>query len=87
MAEQSYRERLEALRDTLAREIEDTHSPGCPCECGVAGDARTLAALSKEYRATLAEIEALPVDDEAVSESAALKTRVQARWGDRRTVA
>lgn len=81
MGEQTYRERLEALRDTLAREIGDTHREGCPCDCGLAGDARTLAALSKEYRATLAEIEALPVDDEAVSESAALKSRVSARWG------
>jgi len=66
--EPTYRERLIALRDHLATAIE-----------GGAEDSRTLAALSKEYRAVLAELESLPAPEET-SQSASLRARVQARW-------
>jgi hypothetical protein len=75
----THRQRLEALRDRLLNEIEGGHEEGCPCTCGGAADQRTLAALSKEYRAVLAELEALPAP-ERVSKSAALRARVESAW-------
>ncbi len=54
---------LEAIRDRIALETDDTlwakHKATCHCECGM-GDGRLLVALAKELRAVIAEIEALP---------------------------
>jgi hypothetical protein len=54
---------LEALRDRLAAELEDTtwekHKAECRCVCGM-GDGRLVAALSKELRSVLAELDAMP---------------------------
>lgn len=54
---------LEAIRDRLAAETEDTlwqrHKEECVCVCGM-GDGRLLVALVKELRAVIAEVEALP---------------------------
>ena len=65
---ESRRERLEALRDSLADLIAD----------GVG--ARDFAALSREYRATLAELDALPAAKEvsAADEIAERRARRQA---------
>ena len=64
----SRRERLEALRDSLADLIAE----------GVG--ARDFAALSREYRATLAELDALPAAKEvsAADEIAERRARRQA---------
>src|SRR4051812_41948930 len=57
------RESLEAIRDRLAAETDDTrwakHKAICECECGM-GDGRVLVALAKELRAVIDAIEALP---------------------------
>ena len=65
---ESRRERLEALRDSLADLIAD----------GVG--ARDFAALSREYRATLAELDALPAAKEvsAADDIAERRARRQA---------
>lgn len=75
MSELTLRERLVELRNRLHAEIENDHDPACTCLCGKAGDPRTLASLSKEYRAVLADIEALPVEG-PVSASEQLRARV-----------
>jgi hypothetical protein len=74
-AEPTLRERLESLRDRLLGEIENDHDAMCGCVCGKSADSRTLAALSKEYRAVLVDIEQLPADEET-SASARLRQRV-----------
>ena len=53
---------LRALKTLLATALEPPeHQEGCPCECGPPpGDGRVLAALSRELRAVLLEIEKLP---------------------------
>lgn len=76
----SRREVLVELRDRLAAELDASHRPGCACECGPVGDGRILAGLSKELRAVVAELDALPVAEEA-SRSADLRKRVADRWG------
>jgi hypothetical protein len=58
------RETLLALREKLLSALADMHKPGCPCECGPAPDARQLAALAREIRAVVAEIDALPPAEE-----------------------
>jgi hypothetical protein len=56
---------LEALRDLLAGELDATgeHLTDCVCECGTAAarDGRVVVQLTKELRATIAELDALPV--------------------------
>jgi len=59
----SRREVLEALRGRLVDALDATHKPECECECGPPGDARLLAALAKELRAVVAELEALPAPE------------------------
>jgi hypothetical protein len=58
------RDSLEALRDLLAAELDETgeHQPDCVCECGTAAsrDGRVIVQLTKELRATIAELDALP---------------------------
>jgi len=66
--EPTRRERLETLRDMLCDLLSH---PGI--------EPREIASLSKEYRAVLAELEAMPAPSE-VSKSAALKSRVAAKW-------
>lgn len=78
--ERTHRQRLQDLRDRVLNEIEGGHEEGCPCTCGATADQRTLAALSKEYRAILAELEGLPAPEEA-SKSASLRARVESAWG------
>ena len=72
---------LERARDVLLDELSTRgHLRSCECECGTAGDARVLAAVVKELRAVLAEIEALPAA-EGASVSGDLRARVARRWG------
>jgi hypothetical protein len=58
---------LEAIRDRLAEETDDTlwakHKRECNCQCGM-GDGRLLVALAKELRAVIAELDTLPVGGE-----------------------
>lgn len=72
---------LEAIRDRLALETEDTlwmrHKAECHCVCGM-GDGRLLAALVKELRAVMTELAALPNGSE-VSKSDDLAARRAAR--------
>jgi hypothetical protein len=57
------RRSLEAIRDRLAEETDDTlwarHKRECNCQCGM-GDGRLLVALTKRLSEVLAEIAALP---------------------------
>jgi hypothetical protein len=72
---------LEHTRDRLLAELDSGgHAAGCECECGPVADGRVLATLSKELRATLAELDTLPKAKEA-SKSADLRARVASRWG------
>jgi hypothetical protein len=61
------RESLEAIRDRLAEEANDTrwatHKSECHCVCGM-GDGRLMVAIAKELRAVIAELDALPVAKE-----------------------
>ena len=54
---------LEAIRDRLAEETDDTlwarHKRECNCQCGM-GDGRLLVALTKRLSEVLAELAALP---------------------------
>lgn len=56
---------LEAIRDRLAFETDDTlwakHKKTCHCECGM-GDGRLLVALTKRLSEVLAELSELPVE-------------------------
>ena len=58
------RKALEAIRDRLAQETDDTlwakHKRECNCQCGM-GDGRLLVALAKELRETIRELDSLPV--------------------------
>ena len=58
---------LEAIRDRLALETDDTrwakHKAECRCTCGM-GDGRVLVAEIKELRAVMAELETLPTGKE-----------------------
>ncbi len=72
---------LEHTRDRLLAELDSGgHRLGCECECGPVADGRVLATLSKELRATLAELDTLPKAKEA-SPSAELRARIASRWG------
>lgn len=86
MGDPTLRDRLVELRDRLHGEIENDHEPGCPCMCGKAANPAVLAALSKEYRAVLAEIEGLP-GVEVVSASEERRARVIQLRADRSAVA
>ena len=72
---------LEAIRDRLAEETDDTlwakHKRECVCTCGM-GDGRLLVALAKELRAVIAELETLPAAKET-STSDQLAARRAAR--------
>lgn len=61
---------LEAIRDRLAAETDDTlwakHKRECNCQCGM-GDGRLLVALVKELRETIRELEGLPPVSKEVS--------------------
>jgi hypothetical protein len=76
-----HRESLEAIRDRLAEETDDTlwakHKRECNCQCGMA-DGRLLVALVKELRAVIAELETLPAAKES-STSDQLAARRAAR--------
>jgi len=54
---------LEAIRDRLASETDDTlwakHKRECNCQCGM-GDGRLLVALVKELRETIRELDSIP---------------------------
>lgn len=55
---------LQSIRDKLAASLDGItteHQAGCQCECGPAAvDGRVVATVSKELRATLADLDALP---------------------------
>lgn len=72
---------LEAIRDRLAAETDDTlwmkHKAECHCVCGM-GDGRLLIGLVKELRAVIAELETLPGAKE-LSASDQLAERRKAR--------
>lgn len=75
---------LEAIRDRLAAETNDTlwqrHKEECECFCGM-GDGRLLVAIVKELRAVIAELETLPNAAET-STSDQLAARRAARIAD-----
>jgi hypothetical protein len=72
-------ELLVLARTRLASELaEGGHLPACGCECGKAANASALAAVSRELRAVMAEIEALP-RAESESASGSLAARVFAK--------
>jgi hypothetical protein len=64
------RKSLEAIRDRLAQETDDTlwmrHKAECACFCGM-GDGRLLVTLAKELRETIRELESLPVVEKGES--------------------
>lgn len=64
------RRSLEAMRDVLARDADDTtwekHKAECRCVCGMA-DTRARVAVLKELRAVLDALEALPGGKEATA--------------------
>ncbi len=74
-------ERAEVLhlaRERLVAELRaGGHLPACPCECGRAANAAALASVSRELRAVLSEIEALPQSEKA-SASGSLAAQVAA---------
>ncbi len=71
-------ELLALARERLASELRGGgHLPACGCECGKAANASALAAVSRELRAVMAEIEALP-RPENTSASGSLAARVAA---------
>jgi hypothetical protein len=78
---EGFRERpaiLNLARERLVSELcNGGHLPACGCECGKAANASALAAVSRELRAVMAEIEALP-RAENVSASGSLAARVAA---------
>lgn len=81
MDQTSRREVLEHLRSKLLAEVESGgHKDTCDCECGTAADGRVLTALTKELRAIVAELDALPAPAER-SVSADLRARIAAEWG------
>ena len=61
------RQSLEAMRDVLARDANDTtwekHKAECKCVCGMA-DTRARVAIIKELRAVLTELATLPNAEE-----------------------
>lgn len=75
---------LVTLRDRLLIELSESggHEPGCLCSCDapVPSDGRVLSALSKELRAVIAELDAMP-DAKEVSVSADLRARIEKAWG------
>jgi len=62
------RQSLQALRDRLAEEANDTrwarHKSECHCVCGM-GDGRLMVAIARELRAVIAELDGLPVSEGA----------------------
>lgn len=61
VAQGDRRKSLEAIREVLAVLLgKHGHAPGCYCECGVGGDGRVVAQVSKELREVLRELDALP---------------------------
>lgn len=72
---------LVLARDKLLAELESGgHAAGCDCTCGPVADGRVLAAVTKELRATVAELDALPVPNEG-SVSSDLRARIAQAWG------
>lgn len=57
---------LHLARERLVNELRTGgHLPACGCECGKAANAAALASVSRELRAVLSEIEALPQREKA----------------------
>ena len=81
------RNSLEAIRDRLAEETNDTlwakHKRECNCQCGM-GDGRLLVALTKRLSEVLAEIAALP-EVGGVTELDRLADELAPRRATRRT--
>jgi len=84
------RDSLEAIRDRLAEETNDTlwakHKRECNCQCGM-GDGRLLVALTKRLSEVLAEIAALPDAPAEASDLDKLADELAPRRATRRTAA
>lgn len=81
---------LEAIRNRLAEETDDTlwakHKRECNCQCGM-GDGRLLVALTKRLSEVIAEIAALPDEPSEVSGLDRLADELAPRRSARRSAA
>ena len=88
-ARNNRRETLLALRNRLAAELDEDmwakHKADCICQCGMS-DERLIIALTKELRATEAELAALPAEEEK-SDLDLLADELAPRRAGRRAVA
>lgn len=91
VAQGDRRESLEAIREVLAVLLAQRgHELHCECECGVGGDGRVVAQVSKELREVLRELDALPTAERVTpldKLAGAVTDELAARRTDRGTVA
>lgn len=82
------RKSLEAIRDRLAAELEDTkwatHKRECACHCGMA-DIRAMIAAAKQLVDVIRELSGLPEQADGVSDLDQLADELTPRRSQRRT--